>query len=76
MDKQGVVPEVTPKSGHVRLRLQTRTGRWVNVGPFGSLAGARRMAEDLLTEQPPAVRSVCVQHKNRATWKSAWSWTT
>jgi hypothetical protein len=65
---------VSPSSGHVRLRLLSPAGRWINVGPFGTLGGARRLAEDLIAEG--AVRSVRVQHRNRGTWQPAWSWTT
>jgi hypothetical protein len=60
-----------PTQGYVRLRLQAPTGRWLTVGPFGSLGGARRMAEDLITEG--AVRSALVQHKSRGCWAPAWS---
>jgi hypothetical protein len=48
-------PAITPSPAHVRLRLKTQSGRWVNVGPFTTLGGARRLADDLLAEQPPVV---------------------
>ena len=58
--------------GHVRLRVETPTGRLVYVGPFTTLGGARRLAEDLVGDG--AVRSVLVQHRNRGTWRPAWGW--
>ncbi len=74
MDQQGGPQDVTPKSGHVRLRLQTAAGRWVNVGPFGTLAGARRYAESLIEDR--AVKVARVEHRNKGQWRPAWSWLT
>ncbi|HET9924342.1 MAG TPA: hypothetical protein VFS98_09485 [Methylomirabilota bacterium] len=64
--------EVTLKSGHVRLRLQTPAGRWVNVGPFGTLAGARFYAESLIEGR--SVKAARVEHRNKGQWRPAWSW--
>lgn len=64
--------EAGPQAGLVRLKLQTEAGRWVNVGPFGSLTGARSLAEDLLADH--AVHAVRVEHRNKGTWRPAWSW--
>jgi len=64
-------PAVTPASGYVRLQLQAQTGRWLTVGPFTTLTGARHLAEDLIAE--PTIRAVRVEHKNRGTWRPAWS---
>jgi hypothetical protein len=63
---------VTPCPGHVRLKLETATGRSMYVGPFATLGGARRLAEDLIGGG--AVRSALVQHRNRGTWRPAWGW--
>jgi len=69
------VTSVTPATGMVRIKIETLTGRHVLVGPFATLGGAKRMTEDLLAEQPPAVRSVRVEHRQRGHgWKPAWSW--
>jgi hypothetical protein len=65
------IDTVTPKSGNVRLKLETLTGRVLLVGPFASLGGARRLAEDLIAEG--AVLSVAVSHRNRGSWRPAWS---
>jgi hypothetical protein len=68
---------VTPATGMVRIKIETLTGRHVLVGPFATLGGAKRMTEDLLAEQPPAVRSVRVEHRQRGHgWRPAWSWLT
>lgn len=64
--------EAGPQSGLVRLRIQTEAGRWVNVGPFNNLSGAKRLAEDLIADH--AVHAVRVEHRQRSTWKPAWSW--
>lgn len=61
----------TQSAGLVRLRLQATTGRWLTVGPFGSLTGARALAQDLIAQQ--AVKAVRVERKNRGTWRPAWS---
>lgn len=66
---------LTTQTGTVRLRLHTHAGHSMLVGPFGSLSGAKRMAEDLLAEQPPAIRAARVEHRNKGTWRPAWSWT-
>jgi len=63
---------VTPCPGHVRLKLETATGRSMYVGPFATLGGARRLAEDLIGGG--AVRSALVQHRSRGTWRPAWGW--
>jgi len=63
---------VTPCPGHVRLKLETPAGRYMYVGPFATLGGARRLAEDLIGGG--AVRSALVQHRNRGTWRPAWGW--
>jgi hypothetical protein len=42
------------------------------VGPFATLGGARRPAEDLIGGG--AVRSALVQHRSRGTWRPAWGW--
>jgi hypothetical protein len=62
---------LSPTAGRVRLKLTATTGRILLVGPFASLGGARRMAEDLIAEG--AVRSALVQHKSRGCWAPAWS---
>jgi hypothetical protein len=62
---------LTSRTGRVRLRLEFLTGHTITVGPFATLGGARRMAEDLITEG--AVRSALVQHKSRGCWAPAWS---
>ncbi len=72
MDQQGGPQDVTPKSGQVRLRLQTPAGRWVNVGPFGTLSGARRYAESLIEDR--SVKVARVEHRNKGQWRPAWSY--
>jgi len=62
---------LTPSTGHVRLQVRTAAGRSVYVGPFATLGGARRLAEDLISEG--AVRVVRVEHKARGCWTPAWS---
>lgn len=62
---------ITSSTGHVRLRIQTGASRWVNVGPFGSLIGARTLAQDLIAQQ--AVHAVRVEHRNKGAWRPAWS---
>src|SRR5713101_5288363 len=66
---------LAPSSGMVRLKLETLTGHQMIVGPLGSLGGAKRLAEDLLSEQPAVVRTVRVEHHNAGTWRPAWSFT-
>jgi hypothetical protein len=65
-------PAVTPASGYVRLQLQAQTGRWLTVGPFTTLTGAQRLAEELISQQ--AVRAVRVEHRQQHRgWTPAWS---
>ena len=61
---------ITP--GMARLKVLTEAGRSVYVGPFDSLAGARRMAQDLAADSP-AVISVRVEHRQQGGWKPAWA---
>jgi hypothetical protein len=45
-----MIPHPVPSTGCIRLRLQTEAGRWLNVGLLTTLTGARRLAEDLVTQ--------------------------
>src|SRR5512137_2155085 len=73
---QEVIPmdPITSSTGHVRLRIQTtqHAPMWATVGPLNTLAGARRLAEDLIATE--TVRAVRIEHRQRSTWKPAWSW--
>jgi hypothetical protein len=62
---------LTSRTGRVRLRLEFLTGHTLTVGPFATLGGARRMAEDLIAEG--TVLSVAVSHRNKGSWRPAWS---
>ena len=70
MGARGTVAPLTP--GAVRLTIDTRTGRRLVVGPLSSLAGARRLAEDLIGDG--TVTRVRVDHRNKGRWRPAWSW--
>ncbi len=45
----------------VRIRLETRAGRSMLVGPFDNLAGARQLADDLIADG--SVGSVIVEQQ-------------
>jgi len=64
---------LSPSTGLVRVRLQSPEGRWLTVGPLLTLSGARRLAEDLLTEHPQSVNAVRVEHRQGTTWRPAWT---
>ncbi len=46
---------------NVRIRLETRAGRSMLVGPFDTLAGARQLARDLIADG--SVGSVIVEQQ-------------
>ena len=56
---------ISNSPGTARLKVLI-DDRCVYVGPFASLASARRMAQDLAADS--TVRSVAVQHRNKGVW--------
>ena len=64
------MPRTLSNAGQARLKGRTNAGRWVYAGPFPSLGGARRMAQDLATGA--GIREVRVEHRNRGSWRPAW----
>ncbi len=52
----------------VRIRLETRAGRSMLVGPFDAVAGARQLADDLIADG--SVGSVIIQQQgDDGTWR-------
>ncbi len=64
---------VTSQLGLVRLKIETQAGRSLIVGPFNTLGGAKRLAQDLIEDG--TVQSVQVLHRNKGSWRPAWSFT-
>ena len=63
---------VTSEIVTVRLKIEAVTGRQLLIGPFGSLSGCRRLAEDLAGDSSIKVVSVESKHPWRG-WIPVWT---